>query len=306
MGGEMPVNALAHMDLATLHYEWNALEKSAGHLQKAILLSQRGQNDEFLVGCRMLQARLLSAQGNLSDAEEALEKAWDLVRSGKVSEAMAARVDVAQVRLLLAKGKSTGEWSQRLTEKADCHPFYRFMGVTKSQTLPEPHAAAYLDGLSKAAQANEWTYGLIAARVLQATIAKTQDEALGFLSEALQKAENGGFVRSLVEVGEKLVPLLRVAVHRGITPDYAKRILDVMTGKAKIAGAGKGSLVEALSKREIEVLKLVTEGMSNREIAEQLIISPGTAKSHIHNLCGKLGVRNRTEAAIRGKELGLV
>jgi len=61
-----------------------------------------------------------------------------------------------------------------------------------------------------------------------------------------------------------------------------------------------------LSKRELEVLRLVTAGMSNRKIAEKLIISTGTAKSHIHNLCGKLGARNRTEAAMRAKELGLV
>jgi ATP/maltotriose-dependent transcriptional regulator MalT len=79
-----------------------------------------------------------------------------------------------------------------------------------------------------------------------------------------------------------------------------------MTGKVGITGAGMGSLVEALSDRELEVLKLVTAGMSNREIAEQLFISPGTAKTHIHNLCGKLGVRNRTEAAMKAKELDLV
>ncbi len=65
-------------------------------------------------------------------------------------------------------------------------------------------------------------------------------------------------------------------------------------------------LVEPLSEREIEVLRLVTVGMSNREIAQKLIISAGTAKTHIHNLCGKLGVHNRTEAAMRARELGLV
>jgi len=306
MGGEMPINALAHMDLATLHYEWNDLEKSAGHLQKAILLSKRGQNDEFLVGCRMLQARLLTAQGNLSDAEELLEKAWALVRSGKISEAMAERVNVTQVRLLLAKGASTGEWSQKLTEKVDCHPFYRFLGVTKSQTLPDPSARAYLEGLSQAAQENEWVYGLITVRALQTALAEKQEDALGYLREALLLAEGGGFVRSFVEAGEKLLPLLRMAVQRGIAPEYAGRILEVMVKKAETTGADQSSLVEALSAREIEVLRLVTSGMSNREIAEQLIISTGTAKSHIHNLCGKLGVRNRTEAAIRGKELGLV
>ena len=61
-----------------------------------------------------------------------------------------------------------------------------------------------------------------------------------------------------------------------------------------------------LSEREIEVLRLLAVGMSNREIAAELVISPGTAKTHVHHLCGKLGVRNRTEAAMRAKELGLL
>jgi DNA-binding NarL/FixJ family response regulator len=65
-------------------------------------------------------------------------------------------------------------------------------------------------------------------------------------------------------------------------------------------------LTEPLSEREIEVLRLVTVGLSNREIAEKLIISRGTAKTHIHNLCGKLGAHNRTEAVMRARELGLV
>jgi ATP/maltotriose-dependent transcriptional regulator MalT len=53
-------------------------------------------------------------------------------------------------------------------------------------------------------------------------------------------------------------------------------------------------------------MRLVAAGLSNREIAEKLIISIGTAKSHVHNICGKLGVRNRTEAAMRAKELNIV
>jgi DNA-binding CsgD family transcriptional regulator len=72
------------------------------------------------------------------------------------------------------------------------------------------------------------------------------------------------------------------------------------------AAKGEAILEEPLSEREIEVLRLVVAGMSNREIAERLVISPGTAKTHIHHLCGKLGVRNRTEAAMKARDLQLV
>ncbi len=72
-----------------------------------------------------------------------------------------------------------------------------------------------------------------------------------------------------------------------------------------IAGRA-GDLEEPLSARELEVLALVAAGMSNREIAERLVISTGTAKTHIHHVCGKLGVRNRTEAAMKARELQLI
>jgi len=203
---------------------------------------------------------------------------------------------------LMAKSELTGEWSSKLTEKVDCHSFYRFLGVTKARTLPGAQARTYLQGLSQAAQASGWTYGLIAVLALQASMAETQGRGLEYLTQALQLAEDGGFIRSFVEAGEELIPLLRKAAGRGVSPDYVGRILAVLTEKADKARAGAPSMIEPLSERELEVLRLVAAGLSNREIADELVISTGTAKTHVHNLCGKLGVRNRTEAAIKAKE----
>ncbi|MBI5966122.1 MAG: response regulator transcription factor [Chloroflexi bacterium] len=92
-----------------------------------------------------------------------------------------------------------------------------------------------------------------------------------------------------------------------LDPSVAAKVVAEFSRVSSLETATSSEVpIEPLSEREIEVLRLVTVGLSNREIAEKLIISRGTAKSHIHNLCGKLGAHNRTEAAMRARELGLV
>jgi LuxR family maltose regulon positive regulatory protein len=229
-----------------------------------------------------------------------------MARAGKIPETMINRLHVAQVRWLMKKGQSPGDWTLKLSDQVDCHPFYRFLGVTKAMTLPHAQARVYLERLAQVAQTREWGYGLVAVRTLQASLAQTPEEGQDYLCKALRLAESGGFIRSFVEAGERIIPLLRQAAGRGVYPDTVARILDVMTSSTELPGKGFSSLVEPLSDRELEVLRLIVAGMSNREIAAELVISPGTAKTHVHNLCGKLGVRNRTEAAMRAKEMGLV
>ena len=113
-------------------------------------------------------------------------------------------------------------------------------------------------------------------------------------------------MRSFVDAGRGVIPVLQAAAARGIEPEYTREILAALGVVPRKENPQHINLVEPLSEREIEVLRWVMAGLSNREIAAKLVISPGTAKTHIHNLCGKLGVRNRTEAAIKARELGLV
>ncbi len=92
-----------------------------------------------------------------------------------------------------------------------------------------------------------------------------------------------------------------------LDPSVAAKVVAEFSRVSSLVTANRPEvLAEPLSEREIEVLRLVVAGLSNREIAARLYISPGTAKSHIHNLCSKLSARNRTEAARRARELELV
>jgi LuxR family maltose regulon positive regulatory protein len=147
---------------------------------------------------------------------------------------------------------------------------------------------------------------MLVVRILQSLAAKAGDESAQFISEALRMGQPEGFIHSFVEASSAIIPLLQEAARRGIAPNYVGQILSAMGVERRKETPAQANLIEPLSGREMEVLRLVTAGLSNREIALKLVISPGTAKTHIHNLCGKLGARNRTEAAMRAKELRLV
>jgi LuxR family maltose regulon positive regulatory protein len=193
---------------------------------------------------------------------------------------------------------------------ADWHSFYRFFNLTRAKLMlaQNMHAEVnqYLGQCFEQASKAGWGYGMIAVRALQALAAHTPKAAIDFLSEALTLAQSEGFIRTFVDTGEELKPLLLEANRFGIASGYGEVILAAMEEKPSVSVIGQSSLVEPLSARELDVLRLLIQGLSNREIAENLIISVGTVKTHVHNICGKLNVRNRTEAAARAGELNLV
>jgi DNA-binding NarL/FixJ family response regulator len=107
---------------------------------------------------------------------------------------------------------------------------------------------------------------------------------------------------------DKLVEAIR-AVARGesfLQPSVTAKVVAEFARLGDRRRDQPEGLAEPLSDREIEILRLVAAGASNKEIAEQLVIAEGTVKNHITNILGKLGARDRTQAALRGRELGLV
>lgn len=101
--------------------------------------------------------------------------------------------------------------------------------------------------------------------------------------------------------------LLQQAGAAGISPDYVQRLLAAFVAKGQPPlPARPQPLVEPLSERELEVLRLVAAGLSNREIAEELVVAVSTVKSHANHIFGKLGVKSRTQAVAQAKELGLL
>jgi len=136
--------------------------------------------------------------------------------------------------------------------------------------------------------------------------------ALGKLEHAFKLAEPEGFVRIFVDEGPPMAHLLYEALSRGIAPDYVRRLLAAFpatepeqTAPSKTP-APKSDLIEPLSERELEVLQLIAEGLTNPEIASRLYLSLNTVKVHTRNINGKLGVHNRTQAVARARVLGIL
>jgi LuxR family maltose regulon positive regulatory protein len=134
------------------------------------------------------------------------------------------------------------------------------------------------------------------------------------LGEALALAEPGGFVRIFVDEGSAMARLVAEVAGRGLLPAYTGRLMAAFEAE-KQGSAGESPLrsalasqplIEPLSQRELEVLHLIAQGLSNREIGERLFLALDTVKGHNQKIFGKLQVQSRTEAIARARELGLV
>lgn len=306
-GGQNPILLLAHGDLAEIHQEWNHLQKAREHSEQVFALSQRSGNVEFIQASYLRRATLAHALGNDDEAIAALNEAD--ARARDFPAVIRSRGAALGVQIALARNdpQMLAYWESQIHADVDSHSFYRFMGLTRPRLLiargKKAEASKELETIYKTALRSEWGYGMIVVRILQSLAAQNEENALAFISDALHLGRPENFIRSFVDAGSRIIPILQKAARRGIETRYVGEILAAMGEKVKSTGTGAA---ESLSEREVEVLRLVMAGLSNREIAAKLFISAGTAKTHIHHLCGKLGVRNRTEAAIKAKELDLV
>jgi LuxR family maltose regulon positive regulatory protein len=144
-------------------------------------------------------------------------------------------------------------------------------------------------------------------------------QALTTLTGALTLAEAEGYIRLFVDEGARIAALLytvleaqrrdRVVTSYNLSIEYISKLLSAFglgkTGKSKVHHP-KPEILEPLSARELEVLRLIAAGLSNKAIAKELVVSAGTIKTHINNIYGKLNVRSRTQAVARARELKIV
>ena len=133
---------------------------------------------------------------------------------------------------------------------------------------------------------------------------KDINAAVTALAEAVSLAQPEGYQRVFLDEGERLGKLLYLVKSKQDPTGYAGELLEAFGPVAELAPVPAQLLIEPLSAREIEVLKLIEAGLSNQEIAAKLYLSVATVKRHISNIYAKLDVKTRTQAVSFGKELG--
>lgn len=136
-------------------------------------------------------------------------------------------------------------------------------------------------------------------------------EALNLIGRVLELAEPGGYVRLFLNEGRLMAELLSATAVQPVLPNYVHRLLAAFEGEKREerpfpATPGFSSLVEPLSPRELEIVRLIAQGLSNQEIGHRLFLALDTIKGHNRRIFEKLQVQRRTEAIVRARELGLL
>jgi LuxR family maltose regulon positive regulatory protein len=311
MGGKAPIVGLAHLDLGTLHYEWNDLNACRKHLEMGQEINQISGNLEFLAAGYMLQVMLENAVGNQEGYAAALNRLRGVVESRVIPSPNHNRCLAFMIEMALIAGdvRAAEQLADDLEFDVDGHPFYRYNGLAKEHLLiaqnEKAEAAERLRWKTRQADQAGWVYGAIAARILESMAIEDPQAGFEVFAEALELSEPEGYLRAYADHGQAVIANLLEAAQQGISTGYVESILACIRQDQVLESAAT-SQIERLSDRELEVLRLIAVGLSNREIAEKLYLSPGTVKTHVHNICGKMSVSNRTQAVVQARDLKII
>ncbi|MFN8490972.1 MAG: LuxR C-terminal-related transcriptional regulator [Caldilineaceae bacterium] len=327
---DTPFNAAIcyfYYHLCLLYYAWNYLDKAEQHLRWCIAQIQQHKLDRILLLVGYLElAWVLWADGQREKAKKTVQQAVDIARLTN-NPVLLKQAQAQQACLWLKCGnlRAATRWAQssQLTMTELMTNEQQFAYLTFARTLLSERrgheALALLEQLFTLATAAERGYDMLEISVLKALAYDVQGNlqlALVELAQVLCRAEREGYIRLFVDEGAPMAALLQHMLNWGVTIAYVKQLLlhltpvaeneeTPLTSKLKLAQP-KLALIDPLTKRELEVLRLVASGNSNDDIAQMLSITPTTVKKHLGNILGKLAAKNRTQAVAKARALALL
>ncbi len=294
----------AFLGLARIHYEWNDLETASRYASRGLEMTRYTDSIDSFASYKIINARIGIAKDDWKAAESDLIEAEKYVRRNQFEFRMP---QIAGMQILILLHKDNSEGANELAER-----YTLPLSLARVQLhRKDPSAAlAILNPLRVQMEASGYQDELLRIIILQTlshSANGSPDKAVDHLADAMHLAEQEGFIRSFLDEGREMAKLISNAVIQGIHPDYAEQLSAAFKSAMQSDGIDKGIAVpEILSARELEILELIAEGLKNREIGEKLFISLNTVLYHTKNIFGKLGVRNRTQAIAKARELRLM
>jgi LuxR family maltose regulon positive regulatory protein len=316
---DLPALSRIHLSLGDLYYEWNDLARANHHLQRGFDLGERLASIPGMLRGYTSRSRLELARADLEAARAAARKAQELLEILGTMASSLRSPSLGKILLALGDGTAAQAWAQRRGLRAE----HDVTADTEQEQLvlvrvlfrySEWEALHELAGrLLARAEIEERMNTSIEVLIVQALahLAQRQrTEALVAVTRALELAAPGGYIRVFVDEGRPMAGLLHDVAAKGVMPAYLQTLLAAFPNRGSQIPPRDTlqpqELTEPLSERELEVLRLVAAGHSNRAIATVLTIEVGTVKRHIHSVLGKLGTPSRTAAVARAQALGLI
>jgi LuxR family maltose regulon positive regulatory protein len=314
----LPVFGWVELRWGELLYEWNELDRARVHIERGLERAELGGDVPSRIAGAVISARLRLTEGDVDGAAALLARALPLVDPAVFPD-WTSRFERCQLELWLAQDqlRSAVRWADAmltegsLEERPESEPARLALArvlILKGDSLSLDRASSVLDHLLEAAEHDGRVGVRIEGLALGALAHQQRGDrvaAMLALEHALRLAESEGYVRLFADLGLPMARLLQEARARHVMPDYVGTLLDAFDADPSSA-SGEGTLPEPLSAREHEVLQRIAAGLTNPEIAAELYISAETVKKHTGNIYSKLGVRGRTGAVARARELDLL
>jgi LuxR family maltose regulon positive regulatory protein len=306
-GPVMPAVASVYAELSTIYTERGEIEKSKDYARKGLSLSELwGQTDTIML-CLLSLSNSYSLAEDTESSLEFLDRARKIAR--KVSPWFTSLVNQLEARTYLEAGDLEKVAILLHDDDSERSATLRARLLVRQNRYEE--ALDLIErSLSKTTNIHsQESIQFEATRSLVYFLKNEPSRALAYLQDALTLAEPENFVAPFLREGAKMENLLRLALGKSIQPAFVKHVLMIFGSRqtAKpLPPAGMNGLVEPLSARELEVLKLLAQGLSDKKIAETLVIARETVHKHLKNIYGKLGVHSRLEAIAKVREIGLL
>ena len=339
----IPAAGLIHGWLALLHYQRNEIDKAQQHIDIVLPAAEQMGDPQAIARAYLYQALLSQCRGEFSPAENWLRRAERTMQVHPARDAILtewivlrgqfylARGDIASVlSLLSAQGAGPTDMDDLFAPGSEQARLLgsrleRYLLLARAWLVQGAPARAgkLLERVCTIAENHPNVPALLEALSLQ-TVITYQDRgdagrALSFLERALDLAAPEGHVRPFLNAGSLLTKPLRQAIVQGIQPAFAQKLLVALSDQARQQidvqrlapskggiAPGTPELIESLTERETQVLRLLAAGLSSTEVAEELVIAVSTARSYIKSLYGKLDAHSRDEAIAKGQQYSLI